>query len=157
MLVCAGRAAASPGLSLELGGNGGIGHAHLAGWYRDDEAIVLRTGLAISDFTVLDLGWSEDVDRVEPAFRLGARVRLWEGSCWRERWSPYVRGELAVVGATHVGSNYDLLAGIGHRGSFTRNLAWYAEVDAIARVGEVETLSFHVELGVAIATASFWR
>src|SRR5205085_106456 len=79
---------------------------------------------------------AEDLDRVEPAFGVGARVRPWAGPCWPAHLSPYVRAQLSVAAASHFGSNYDLLAGAGHWGRVTRWLHWFAEVDTIARVGE---------------------
>jgi hypothetical protein len=150
-------AAADPALSLQLGGAGGVGYASLAGLYEDDDFVALRFGVGIGRFVAADLSIHEDVARIEPAIGLGARVRLWDGACWCARWSPYVRGEVAAVGASHVGSNYDLTVGIGHWGRLTRWLGWYGEVDAIARAGEVQTWSLHVEVGAAVQTPGFWR
>ena len=160
LAVTAARAFADPALSAQLGGAGGVGYASLAGAYRDDNLVALRFGIGIGRFLATDLAFSEDTDRIEPAVRLGARVRPWEGECWLARWSPYFRGEVGFVGASHLGSNYDLTLGAGHWGHFTARapwLGWYAEVDAIARVDEVETWSAHVELGISFATSSFWR
>ncbi|HEY1554374.1 MAG TPA: hypothetical protein VGF94_06035 [Kofleriaceae bacterium] len=154
------RAQADPALSAELGGIGGVGYANLAGAYRDDDFVAMRFGVGIGRFVAADFAIAEDVDRVEPAVHLGARVRPWAGACWRARWSPYFRADVAAVGATHLGSNYDLTVGAGHWGHFSAGLpwlGWYGEVDGVARVGEVETWSLHVELGVSFATSAFWR
>lgn len=61
----------------------------------------------------------------------------------------YVRGELAVVGASHLGSNYDVLASIGRWGQLTPWLAWYGEVGSVVRLGEVSTGAARIDLGVA--------
>ena len=159
-VLASARASADPALSAQLGAATGVGYASLAGAYRDDDFVALRVGVGLGPYVAADVRVGEDLDRVEPAFGLGARVRPWQGECWLARWSPYVRGEVALVGATHLGGNYDLTLGAGHWGHFTprvRWLGWYAELDAIARVGEVQTWSAHVELGVSFATSSFWR
>ena len=67
--------------------------------------------------------------------------------------------------ARHPGSarcdrDYVGTAGIGHWGGFgdfAPRLHWYAEVDGVARLGEYETLSIHVNVGFAFATRAFWR
>jgi hypothetical protein len=159
-MLAASTAIAAPPISFQLGGGGGIGWAHRAGWYRDDNLVELRFGVGIGDFVALDAGVSEDTARIEPALRIGARVRPWEGACWRARWSPYLRGEVALVGASQLGSNYDLLAGVGHWGQVSRQVAWlgwYAELDGIARVGEYDSWSLRVAVGVSFATPTFWR
>jgi hypothetical protein len=127
---------------------------------RDDGIVTLRFGVGIGRFVAADVGVSEDTARIEPALRLGARVRPWEGACWRARWQSYVRGELAIVGATYIGSNYDLVLGVGHWARLADPvpwLAWYAELDGVARVGDVDTLALRVQVGLAFTTASFWR
>jgi hypothetical protein len=71
-----------------------------------------------------------------------------------------VRAELAIVGATYIGSNYDLVVGAGHWARVADAapwLAWYTELDGVARVGDVDTLALRVQLGLAFATSSFWR
>jgi len=160
VLLAVAPASAAPALSLELGGGGGIGWAHRAGWYRDDDLLELELGVGIGSFVAVDAGVSEDLARIEPAVRVGARVRPWAGPCWHARWSPYLRGELALVGASHLGSNYDVLAGVGHWGRVSRRvgwLGWYVELDGIARVGEYDALSARVEVGLTLATSAFWR
>ena len=137
-------------LSLQLGLGTGVGWASRAGLYRDDVIGVVRLGAGVGHYLAIDVGISEDAERIEPALRLGVRVKLFGPACWEDRWAPYVRGELAVVGASHLGSNYDALAGLGHWGQLTPGLAWYGEVDAVGRLGEVTTLSARLELGVAL-------
>jgi hypothetical protein len=150
-------AADIPGLSLQAGIGTGVGYASLAGTYVDDTIVGLRAGLGIGPYATVDLALAEDLDRVEPAIGLGSRVRPWRGECWRERWSPYLRGQVSLVGASYIGSNYDLLAGVGHWGRIVSRFAWFAELDVVARVGEYDTISARVEVGVALHSLAFWR
>lgn len=156
LLLVARAAHAAPPLSLQLGFSGGAQWAEPSGWVRDDYALALRGGIALGDFVALDASLAEDLERIEASFGIGARVRPWAGACWAARFSPYVRGELALVGASHLGSNYDVLVGAGHWGHIAPHLAWYAELDGVARVGEYDAFSVRVEAGLAVATASFW-
>jgi len=157
VIMLAGAAHAAPPLSLQLGLSGGAQWAERSGWVRDDSALALRGGVQLGDFVALDVSLAEDLERIEPRFGVGARVRPWAGACWAARFSPYLRGELAVVGASHVGSNYDLLAGVGHWGHFgSSRLAWFAEIDVVGRFGEYDAVSVRAEAGLAIATARFW-
>jgi hypothetical protein len=157
VLLLTSVAHAAPPLSLQLGFSGGAQWAERSGWVRDDTSLALRGGLGVGDFVALDVSLAEDLERVEPSFGVGARVRPWAGACWTARFSPYLRAQVAVVGASHLASNYDLLAGIGHWGHFgASGLAWFAEVDVVARVGDYDAVSVRGEAGLAVATASFW-
>jgi hypothetical protein len=155
-VLAATSAHASP-LSFEVGLGGGYGWARRAGTYRDDNVVAIGVGVGLGRFVVLDTGLSEDLDRIEPALHLGVRVRPLEGRCWSSVWRPYVRADLAFVAASSFGSNYDALAGIGHWGRLSSHFAWFAELDGVARLGEVETLSLRLQLGIAVTTSSLWR
>ena len=160
VLAYAHAAAANPALSLAVEGNGGEVWASRTGWLRDDNVLALRLGIGIGRFTALDVQINEDLDRLEPALGVGARVRPWAGPCWGHYFSPYVRAQASIVAASHLGSNYDLLAGAGHWGDVTPRvpwLHWFAEADVVTRVGEYETVSIRLDLGLAVATSSFWR
>lgn len=161
-IVCAiaAPASGSPAVSIQLGGSGGEVWASQTGWLRDDDVIALRVGVGLGRFVALDAGLSEDTARVEPAFGLGARVRLFAGPCWAARGSLFVRGQIALVAASHIGSNYDLLAGLGHWGGFADAvpwLHWFVELDGVTRVGEYQQFSARIELGLAFTTSAFWR
>jgi hypothetical protein len=156
VLLLTSVAHAAPPLSLQLGFSGGAQWAERSGWVRDDSVLALRGGMGIGDFVALDVSLAEDLERIEPSFGVGARVRPWAGACWAARFAPYLRAEVAVVGASHLASNYDLLAGVGHWGRLGATLAWFAELDVVARVGEYDAVSARIEAGLAIATASFW-
>jgi hypothetical protein len=137
-------------IALTVALSDGIGHARLAGWYDDEPVLSLRVAYAVHPRVAIDLGLSEDLDRVEPGFHAGARVRPLD-----LEWF-YVRGDVALVGASHLGSNYDLTAGAG---AWHRLCPWAAvevELDAVARVGELDTQAIRLEAGVAIASPSFW-
>ena len=136
-------------VTLALGD--GIGHARLAGWYDDELAVLARIAVQVHPRVAIDAGVSEDADRLELGFHAGARVRP---TC--APWF-YVRGDVALVGASHLGSNYDLTAGAG---AWHRLGDWFAaevEVDAVLRVGELDTQSLRVVAGVAIASPRFWH
>ena len=159
-LLAAGTARASPPVSVQLGIGGGEQWAERSGWVRDDDAIALRGGVGVGDFVALDVELVQDLERVESTFGIGARVRPWSGDCWRARWSPYLRGELALAAASHLFSNYDLVAGAGHWGDVTARapwLHWFVELDVVTRVGEYTAVSPRLEVGLAFATGSFWR
>ena len=137
-------------VTLTLGLSDGIGHARLAGWYDDEEALSLRVGLEVHPRVAIDAGFSEDLERIEAGFHLGARVRPLDMPWF------YLRGDVALVGASHLGSNYDLTAGAG---AWHRLCPWAAvevEIDLTARVGELDTQSIRASAGVAIASPSFW-
>jgi hypothetical protein len=157
VLVPRAAAADVPALSLQAGFGTGVGYASLAGVYVDDTIAGLRAGIGIGPYATIDLALAEDVDRLEPAIGLGSRVRLGRGACWHARWTPYVRGQVSLVGGSDIGSNYDLLAGIGHWGRIVSRLAWFVEVDAVARVGEYDSIAARVEVGVALHTLAFWK
>ncbi len=150
-------AADVPGLSLQAGIGTGVGYASLAGLYVDDTIGGLRLGVGVGLYATVDLALAEDVDRLEPSIGIGSRVRLGHGACWRRRWTPYVRGQVSLVGASDIGSNYDLLVGVGHWGRIVSRVAWFVEVDAVVRVGEYDSVAARVEVGVALKTLAFWR
>jgi hypothetical protein len=157
LLLAATNAAASPALSLAVDGSTGEQYAHRSGWVRDDNIVGIALGIGIGPFAALDVAIREDLDRIEPQLGVGARVRPWAGECWTARWSPYLRGQIAAAAASHVGSNYDLLAGAGHWGRLTAHLRWFAELDVVARVGEYDALSIRIDAGLAVVTSSFWN
>jgi len=160
ILLVASRAQASPALSLSVDGEGGEVWAHRAGWLRDDDFAGLRLGIGAGAFTSIDVTLAEDLDRVEPSLGIGVRVRPWVGPCWEARWSPYVRAQVAAVAASHLGSNFDFLAGAGHWGGFGEQaswLHWFVEVDTVTRVGEYTSFALRIDVGLAVATSSFWR
>ena len=156
MTLASAVAQAAP-LSFTVGFGGGIGYERLAGVYRDDGVISLRLGIAIKDHFAIDLGLSEDLERIEPAAHVGARYRPWT----TEYWSPYLRGDFAVVGASHIGSNFDLTFGAGFWGRlFPKRfpwIAWFIEADSVGRVGELVTWSARAETGFELTAPSFWR
>ncbi len=139
-------------LALTLAFSDGIGHARLAGWYDDEEAMAVRLAYAITGRVAVDAGVSEDLERVELGFHAGVRVRPACAAPWL-----YLRGDVALVGASHLGSNYDLTAGAGAWHKLTPWLAVEGEVDVIARVGELDTQSIRAVAGVAIASPRFWH
>jgi len=137
-------------IAVTLGLSDGIGHARLAGWYKDEPDVSARLAIAVHPRVAIDTGFSEDLDRLELGLHLGARVRPTELPWF------YVRGDLALVGASHLGSNYDLTAGAG---AWHRLCPWAAvevELDLVARVGELDTQAIRLAAGVAIASPSFW-
>jgi hypothetical protein len=147
---------AAPPLSLDVAFGGGYGYAHRAGMYRDDDVFTLRAGLGVGRHFAVDFGFSEDTARIEPAIRIGTRVRPFAPSFWTDRWSPYVRGELAIVGGSHLSSNYDFVIGFGNWGRIWHWLAWFAEIDLVPRVGEVDTMAVRFDAGLAVTTRTFW-
>jgi hypothetical protein len=137
-------------IAVTLGFSGGIGHAHLAGWYDDEFALVARLAVEVHPRVAIDAGFTEDLERVELGLHAGARVRP---TC--APWF-YLRGDVALVGASHLGSNYDLTVGAG---AWHRLSPWFAvevEADAVLRVGELDTQAFRAVAGVAIASPRFW-
>ncbi len=139
-------------LALTLAFSDGIGHARLAGWYDDEEALSLRLAYAVTGRVAIDAGLSEDLERVELGIHAGVRVRPACAAPWL-----FVRGDVALVGASHLGSNYDLTAG---GGAWFRLAPWVAiegELDVTARVGEVDTQAIRAIAGVAIASPRFWH
>jgi hypothetical protein len=140
-------------VTLTVALSDGIGHARLAGWYDDEEVLSLRLGVEVHPRVSIDTGFSEDLERVEPGIHLGTRVRPLdlEVAPWF-----YVRGDVALVGASHLGSNYDLTAGAGAWHRLCPWAAVHVELDVTARVGEVDSQSIRLEAGVAIASPSFW-
>lgn len=140
-------------VALTVGLSDGIGHAHLAGWYDDEEALSLRVAFAVHPRVAIDTGITEDLERVELGLHAGALVRPLDLE--RAPWF-YVRGDVALVGASHLGSNYDLTVGAGAWHRLCPWAAIHVELDATARVGELDTQSIRLEAGVAIASPSFW-
>ncbi len=137
-------------VALTLGFSDGIGHARLAGWYDDEEALSLRVAYALHPRVAIDTGISGDLERVELGFHAGALVRPTDLPWF------YLRGDIALVGASHLGSNYDLTAGAGWWQRVCPWAAIHVELDATARVGELDTQSIRVDAGVAITSPSFW-
>jgi hypothetical protein len=140
-------------VALTIGLSDGIGHAHLAGWYHDEEALSLRVGWQVHPRVAIDAGFSEDLERVELGLHAGARVRPLDLDA--APWF-YLRGDVALVGASHLGSNYDLTAGAGAWRRVCRWAAVHVELDGVARVGELDTQAIRLEAGVAIASPAFW-
>ncbi len=159
-LVGAATAQAAPEVALELGGGDGLVWSKRTGWLRDDVAIVIGGSLAIGDYVAIDAALDEDLERIEPAFAIGARVRPWSGACWRAYFSPYARAQVALVGASLLGANYDLTVAVGHWGAIVERvpqLAWFVEVDLVQRVGEYDQTSVRGTLGIAVHTRAFWK
>lgn len=152
-LVAATQTAVARPITFEVGGGDGIGYASRAGVYRDDGGVSLRFGIALNCRVVLDIGATEDTARIEPGLHTGVRIRLLEPQVP----SLYLRGDVGLIAASRIGSNYDLAVGAGVRHRVSPHIAGYVEVDTIARVGEVETLSVRIEFGLAIASLRFWR
>lgn len=139
-------------LAVTLAFSDGIGHAHLAGWYDDEEDLTLRIAWAVHPRVAIDGGISEDLERVELGLHAGVRVRPACAAPWL-----FVRGDVALVGASHLGSNYDLTTGAG---AWHRLLPWLAiegELDVTFRVGELDTQAIRAVAGVAIASPRFWH
>lgn len=139
-------------LAVTLAFSDGIGHARLAGWYNDEPDLIARLAIAVHPRVAIDAGFSEDLDRVELGLHAGVRVRPACAVPWL-----YVRGDVALVGASHLGSNYDLTAGAGARYRLTPWLAAEGEIDLVARVGELDTQAIRAVAGVAIASPRFWH
>jgi len=155
-LALVGPASAAP-LTLSFDTGTGIGWASRAGTYRDDVFLTLRGGIGIGDFATFDTAVTYDVEHLEAALRLGSRIRLYPSPCWEDFGSLYLHGELGIVNAAHLISNYDLLAGLGHWGRIVPHLAWFAELDAVLRVGDYTSLAARIDVGLAFETRSFWR
>jgi hypothetical protein len=154
--LLAADAPAAP-VSLQVEGEGGLYYQSLSGWLRDDTTLALRVSLGIGRFATIDVGLSEDLERVEPGIHVGTHLRPWEGSCWRARGSPYLRADFAVVGASESFNNYDITVGLGHWGKLSPRLGWFAELDTIARIGEFDAFALHLVLGVSVSSLAFWR
>ena len=139
-------------LAVTLAFSDGIGHARLAGWYDDEEVLTARLAFEVHPRVAIDFGFSEDLDRVELGLHAGVRVRPACAAPWL-----YLRGDVALVGASHFGSNYDLTAGAGAWHRLTPWLAVEGEIDLVARVGELDTQAIRAVAGVAIASPRFWH
>jgi hypothetical protein len=150
-------AVAAPPASLQLGVDGGLFYQSLVGWLRDDDTVTLRASFGAGKFVAIDGALSEDLAHLEPAAHLGARVRPWTGCCWRARGSLYFRGDVALVGASHLFSNSDLTAAVGHWGKLSARLGWFVELDTTARIGDYDAFALHVALGVSVSSRAFWR
>jgi hypothetical protein len=137
-------------VAVTLAFSDGIGHAHLAGWYHDEPALAARVAFAVHPRVAIDTGVSEDLERIELGLHVGVRVRPTTASWF------YVRGDVALVGASHLGSNYDLTGGAGAWLPLASWAAATVELDATARIGEVDTQALRLEVGVAITSAAFW-
>jgi hypothetical protein len=137
-------------VSLTFALSDGIGHARLAGWYDDEPDISVRLSFAVHSRVAIDAGFSEDLDRLELGLHTGVRVRPTELPWF------YVSGEVGLVGASHLGSNYELGAGAGVWHRVCPWAALHVELDASALVGELDRQAIRLEAGVAIASPSFW-
>jgi hypothetical protein len=137
-------------IAVTLAFSDGIGRAHLAGWYHDEPALAARVAFAVHPRVAIDAGISDDLDRVEVGLHAGVLVRP-TAIDWF-----YVRGDVALVGASHLGSNYDVTGGAGAWLPMTPWLAATVEIDATARIGEVDTQAIRLEAGVVIASDAFW-
>ncbi len=145
-------AAAAP-LWLSLSTSGGVLEEHALGAARDDFQLTLRLGIGIRRHVALDIGFDADLERLELAARAGVMVR----PVIFRRWSPYLRAEVAIVGATHLGSDWELTGGVGMFWRAHRWAALFVEVDAVGRVGAVHSLADHIAVGIALTAPSFWR
>ena len=92
-------------IAVTLGLSDGIGHAHLAGWYDDELAIAARIAFAGSPARRDRYGDHRRHRARRAGLHAGVRVRP---TC--APWF-YLRGDVALVGASHLGSNYDLTTG----------------------------------------------
>ena len=54
-----------------------------------------------------------------------------------------------MVGVTKIGHNYDILHGVGGFFRICGYFGAFVEVDAVARVGELNTLNGRFEIGIA--------
>jgi hypothetical protein len=145
------RASAAP-LSLSVDIAEGLLAARRAGVFRDDAELTARLGYGVGRHTAVELGFDADLERLELGVRLGARVRPWLG----RRWSPYLRGELALVGANRIGLDYELTGGVGLWLRLHRWAAAFAEVDVAVRFLPV-SLADHFTVGIALTAPSAWR
>ena len=136
--LAASTAHAGP-LTLQLGVGDGVGYASRAGAYRDDSIVELR-GLLRHGCAGIEAGIAEDLERLEPSVELGGRYGT----------KLYVRAAAALVGATHLGRNYDLALGAGYARPIAKHVAWFAELDGIVRLGDVTTYSLRLTGGIAV-------
>jgi hypothetical protein len=68
-----------------------------------------------------------------------------------------VRADVALVGASHLFSDYDFALGIGHWGKFSPRLGWFIELDAIERFGDCDAFALHLALGSSVSSKKFSR
>jgi hypothetical protein len=152
LAVSAAPASAAP-LWLSLSTSGGILEERALGVARDDFQLTLRLGIGIGRHVAVSIGFDGDLERLELAARTGVLVRPFAAG----RWSPYLRAEVAIVGATHLGNDWELLGGVGILWRVHRFAALFVEVDAVGRVGAVRSLADHLAAGLAVTAPSFWR
>jgi hypothetical protein len=140
-------------LMLSVSASGGILEEHALGAARDDFQLTLRGGLALGRRFALQLGVDADLERLELGARLGALFRPF----YSARLSPYLRAEVALVAATHLGDDWELTGGVGLFYRVHRWSALFVEVDVVGRVGAVHSLGDHIAAGIALTAPSFWR
>lgn len=157
------RAARAVPLALEMSSGAGLGYARLAGVYRDDASLKVRVALGIGQRTAVAFGLASDLERIEASLHLGVQVRPWRGGSY----SPYVRLEAGLMGASSIGSTYELLGGAGlwlrlfgwssRWTALSGGLALFVEVDAFGHLGEAGLLGEQLQIGLALTTPRFWR
>jgi hypothetical protein len=147
------RPATAAPLWLSLSTSGGILEERALGVARDDFQLTLRLGIGIGRHVAVSIGFDADLERLELAARTGVMVRPFAAP----RFAPYLRAEVAIVGATLLGSDWELLGGAGILWRVHRWTALFVEVDAVGRVGAVRSLADHIACGIVVTAPSFWR
>ena len=147
------RPAAAAPLWLSLSTSGGILEERSLGAARDDFQLTLRLGIGLGRHTAIAIGLDADLERLELAGRAGVMVRPFVAG----RLSPYLRAEVALVAATHLGDDWELTGGVGLLWRVHRWAALFIEVDAVGRVGAVHSVADHLAAGLALTAPSFWR
>jgi hypothetical protein len=149
---CAAPVCAAP-LESAVSVEGGPVLVGRGGVVRDDTLLSLRLGVGLGRRVALQLGLDADVERLELGARLGAMVRPWLGRIA----SPYARAEVALVGKTYLGHDWELRGGVGLWLRLQRWVAAFFEVDVVGMVSAPRSLGDHVLVGAALTAPSFWR